>query len=77
MEEVLFTHVLKSAASMGSSPVIFKYFDIETGLKALKQHTIVFSRPDRFNDPFDCSVELLTVDPESARKHMAVHLSGY
>ena len=56
---------------MGESSTVFKYFDLDTGLRGLENQTIAFSRPDRFNDPFDCSVELLKIDAAATREHMA------
>ena len=71
MDDALLDHVIGAANSMIDAPTIYKYFDLDTGLKALQNKSIAFSRPDRFNDPFDCSVELLNIDPVSTREHMA------
>jgi hypothetical protein len=71
MDDILFDHVMTAAESMTSTPTIYKYFDLEIGLKAIENRNIAFSRPDRFNDPFDCSVELLKIESASTRAHMA------
>ncbi|MET3115493.1 hypothetical protein AAKU52_003242 [Pedobacter sp. CG_S7] len=71
MDDTLFDYVITAAKSMTSVPTIYKYFDLETGLKAIDNQNIAFSRPDRFNDPFDCSVELLKIESASTRAHMA------
>lgn len=71
MDDGIFDHVITAAKSMASVPTIYKYFDLETGLKAIENRNIAFSRPDRFNDPFDCSVELLNIESASTRAHMA------
>ncbi|RYX82989.1 DUF2971 domain-containing protein [bacterium] len=71
MDDTLFDHVITAAKSMTDNPTIYKYFDLETGLKAIENQNIAFSRPDRFNDPFDCSVELLKIESASTRAHMA------
>lgn len=71
MDDILFDHVITAAKSMADNPTIHKYFDLETGLKTIENQNIAFSRPDRFNDPFDCSVELLKIESASTRAHMA------
>lgn len=71
MDDTLFDHVIAAAKSMARVPTIYKYFDLETGLKAIDNLNIAFSRPDRFNDPFDCSVELLKIESASTRAHMS------
>ncbi|WGQ10728.1 DUF2971 domain-containing protein [Pedobacter gandavensis] len=71
MEEALSDQIIKSSSSMFNTHVVFKYLDFDSGLKTLQNQNIIFSRPDRFNDPFDCRVELLEVDLNMTRKHMA------
>ena len=38
---------------------LFKYTNIETGLKILENRTLWLSNPDTFNDPFDCYEKLI------------------
>lgn len=71
MEELLFEHIMDSVRSMSENQTLFKYFDLDTGVKSLRNQNIAFSRPDRFNDPFDCSVELLNIDAAETRTHMS------
>lgn len=41
---------------------IYKYVDIGTLKIILTEHTLKFSRPDDFNDPFDCDIDLINFD---------------
>ena len=41
--------------------VIYKYINLENGLKILLENRIKLSRPDTFNDPFDFSNDLLKI----------------
>lgn len=50
-----------------SFPVIFKYYNKEIGLSALKESTLQFSHPSRFNDPFDCNVNLFEFTEEDTQ----------
>ncbi|RYE18133.1 MAG: DUF2971 domain-containing protein, partial [Sphingobacteriaceae bacterium] len=40
-------------------PIIYKYINIETGIKALTNSTIGFTKPTAFNDIFDCTPKLI------------------
>jgi len=60
----------KIKAMVENCPVIYKYINIDIGKIALEASTIGFSNPLKFNDPYDCTTELIdTTDiPEEYRK---------
>lgn len=39
--------------------VMYKYYDFDTGIKAIISNTIKLSSPTEFNDPFDCYDKLI------------------
>lgn len=43
-----------------NNDIIYKYINKEDGMKVLVDNTMKFSRPFDFNDPFDCSLKLLS-----------------
>lgn len=49
---------------------IYKYVDIETLKIILTEHTLKFSSPDEFNDPFDCDVDLIDFDFDGNVNHL-------
>ena len=42
---------------------IFKYTNIESGIKILKTNSLWFSKPEYFNDPYDCYENLIRIIP--------------
>jgi hypothetical protein len=47
---------------MKTNNYIYKYVNKEDGMRILFDNTLKFSSPNDFNDPFDCSEELLRYD---------------
>ena len=71
MEDKLFSFTLNAADSMLKTPILYKYLGISGGIMSLQNTNLMFRRPDKFNDPFDCSIELLNIDAETTRSHMS------
>jgi len=44
---------------------IYKYINVESGIKILKNKTLWFSKPERFNDPYDCYKRLIKITPSA------------
>lgn len=42
--------------------IIYKYLSLKDALRVITKNTLKFSRPNDFNDPFDCYQELLKFD---------------
>lgn len=42
-----------------TSPVLYKYLDVDGCLKMLKYHNLQFTHASRLNDPFDCHPSLI------------------
>ena len=53
-----------------NNDIIYKYINKEDGMKVLENNTLKFSTPFDFNDPFDCSLKLLSFNniPENLIK---------
>lgn len=53
---------------------LYKYLDIEGGIKMLQNSNIQFTNPTKFNDPFDCHPSLIdySKSPEDIEKKRSV-----
>ena len=57
-------------------PQLYKYLDVEGGLKMLKCHNLQFTNASRLNDPFDCHPSLINFSnvPEAKCKVWPAHI---
>lgn len=61
----------QSFDKVSSLDLVYKYVEIETGLnRILKDTSLKFSKPEDFNDPFDCHESLVDIfiDPNVEKK---------
>jgi len=79
--EAAFDEILRAELTnmVVNSPILYKYMNIEIGIKALQDHTLAFTQPLAFNDPYDCTTKFIEFDnlPENYREYLVKQYFGH